>query len=917
MAQWIWSPDHKPGEVNARFEFFRVVEIPQAQEASLRIAADSRYRLFLNDEWIGDGPARSYPECLYQDEYRVRLLEGANRILVEVLHFGVDTFQYLRGEPGLMLSLETIGNASCILVSDRDWLTRRAVNWEQSVPRISCQQGFEEHFHASRIEEDWIGASISRRAGTTVVPRETPLPVHEWRQEFRLMRREPISEAGEIWSIAIRRHFSPFGKGINSHGMAGVLLANVECTEDSRLTLLLLGPVAGLFVDGQERTLEFDQDLRFLPLSLACGKHVIAVALCTEYDHSTELAIGYRSDVPLRWSSPLGERDFPWISSGPLWSTRQDSNCFLGKPPDGERQEFAFPFGGSFLLQREAVWAKVRAMACQVQTDNGDLKDLQGFAPLPAEVISTADAYAAMRFDAARPGAEESTGADPAGMRFLYDVGEITSGWFQMELEAKAGTIVDACFFEHEQDGKIQYMHQHDGISYRNSFRYVAKEGLQTFTSRQRRGFRHLMIVVRKGAASFRGIGVWESLWHPKPAACFDSSDHLLNRIHSISQRTLRLCMEDTFTDCPSYEQAFWVGDARNEALFAQWTFGACDLTMHSLRLAARSLDRLPLVASQCPSGWDVLIPSFSFLWSVAVWEAYWFSGDIDFLREMAAPMRRNLATAISCCTDRGLFSARAWNFFDWTGIDQNRETVLHNSQLLLLALDAGWRMSGVLGDEAFADICERELKRLSAAIELLWDDERGCYRDALLKDGTRSERFCQHTSFLAILAGEKDPGRRSRLLANCLTPPHGMTLTGSPNAMFFLLEALWQQNQSAKAMAILRSYWGRMVNEGATTFWEMIPETAAEFPTRSHCHGWSSSPAYLLPRLIFGVECLEAGWRVVHLRPRSFGLEFVRTSICTPRGLLHLSGSRSSSGSWDVTWTAPDGIAVTIDYES
>lgn len=40
--------------------------------------------------------------------------------------------------------------------------------------------------------------------------------------------------------------------------------------------------------------------------------------------------------------------------------------------------------------------------------------------------------------------------------------------------------------------------------------------------------------------------------------------------------------MQDTFTDCPLYEQTHWAGDARNEALIAFGVFGAHDLARRS-----------------------------------------------------------------------------------------------------------------------------------------------------------------------------------------------------------------------------------------------------------------------------------------------------------------------------------------------
>ena len=149
------------------------------------------------------------------------------------------------------------------------------------------------------------------------------------------------------------------------------------------------------------------------------------------------------------------------------------------------------------------------------------------------------------------------------------------------------------------------------------------------------------------------------------------------------------------------YEQTLWVGDARNESLFAYGAFGAYDLGARCIKLAAQSLERYPIVGCQVPSSWDCLLPAWSFLWGISVWDYYWHTGDKKFLKKLWPAVIKNLKGAESLIDKKtGLFSGPFWNMFDWTDIDQQQKTVLHNSMFIVGAIEAALKSAKVLGDK-------------------------------------------------------------------------------------------------------------------------------------------------------------------------------------------------------------------------
>ena len=84
-----------------------------------------------------------------------------------------------------------------------------------------------------------------------------------------------------------------------------------------------------------------------------------------------------------------------------------------------------------------------------------------------------------------------------------------------------------------------------------------------------------------------------------------------------------------------------------------------------------------------------------------------------------------------------------------------------------------------------------------------------------------------------------------------------------------------------------IHSYWGGMLERGATTFWEQFDpsvEGVAQYAMygdpfgKSLCHAWAASPIYLLGRYFLGVRPLEPGYKRYDAAPRT---EFFKLLHC------------------------------------
>jgi hypothetical protein len=371
--------------------------------------------------------------------------------------------------------------------------------------------------------------------------------------------------------------------------------------------------------------------------------------------------------------------------------------------------------------------------------------------------------------------------------------------------------------------------------------------------------------------------------------------------------------MEDTFTDCPLYEQTLWVGDARNEALFAFTAFGAEDLARRCIALAGQSVENYPLVLSQVPSTWEMILPAWSFLWVISVWDYYYYTGDEAFLEEVWPWVMSNLEASARLLDERGLFSGPFLNIFDWSGMDFQHRTVLHNSMTLVGAIDAAIRCAEVIGKRENTIWLHDYRAKLVDAINGLWDERKRAYPDSVHKDGSISESISVHTSFLSLLYDIVEEKNRETVLNNILSPSEEMVKVGSPFAIMYMYEALEKAGQADQIIQSIYENYVPMLEAGATTVWESFSwgTTGTEgFPTRSHCHAWSSAPIYFLNRIVLGIVPDAPGGKSFVIGPRLSGLTWAKGASATINGIVEVAWSVENT-QLNVTARAPEGVKL------
>jgi hypothetical protein len=161
-AQWCWT-GHIARPWNTYVYFRRLIDLPSTPgRVVVRVSADALYTLYVNQQRVHQGPARSFPGKKGFDTLDLTGLfhAGKNVIAVIAHQFGAPTFfSVFRDASGFLFD----GSADCDgqaipLHTPHDWLCRPALGWRQNVARNSIQLGFQEHFDADADPVNWMHA---------------------------------------------------------------------------------------------------------------------------------------------------------------------------------------------------------------------------------------------------------------------------------------------------------------------------------------------------------------------------------------------------------------------------------------------------------------------------------------------------------------------------------------------------------------------------------------------------------------------------------------------------------------------------------------------------------------------------------------------------------------------------------------
>ena len=505
--------------------------------------------------------------------------------------------------------------------------------------------------------------------------------------------------------------------------------------------------------------------------------------------------------------------------------------------------------------------------------------------------------------------------ADNDGVYLLFDMGREEVGHLELDIEAGAGTMLDIGYGEHLDDGRVRTC-----VGSRNfAARYVCCDGRQQFTHHFLRwAGRYLQIHVHACTFTVHGLGLQRRDYPVELRGELTTGKPLHDRLLDVGRRTLHLCMHEHYEDTPWREQALYANDARTQALCGYYAFGETAMPAASFALLGQGLREDGFLNLTAPAKPPVTIPSFTFAWMLAVRDHLLYSGD-DSLAGAFLPQILSMLRAFLAERKNGLLPLRQvegiWHFYDWSAgmsgyneddFAQGLDADAPLNCFLILAIEATRQMLEWCGEAEREELATAVAELRQGIAERFWDPAEGVFRTH-----AQAETLTELTQALAVLAGVGDADMRERALTRMAREDSGLAGPGLSQS-FYTFEALMTRKDrfGTGVLAGIEQTWGKMLDAGATTFWETIKGASDFNDAGSLCHGWSAVPLYVLYHDVLGVRPLDPGFRTFTVDPMPEVSDTCCGRVPVPGGKIAVRWEHAD-GVVQVAVDAPEGMRV------
>ena len=383
----------------------------------------------------------------------------------------------------------------------------------------------------------------------------------------------------------------------------------------------------------------------------------------------------------------------------------------------------------------------------------------------------------------------------------------------------------------------------------------------------------------------------------------FRCNDERLNRIWQVGAYTVHLNMQEYLWDGIKRDRLVWIGDMHPEVSTILAVFGTNEVVARSLDLTR---DVTPVTE------WMNGISSYS-MWWVLIHEDLWLHGGnrayLEAQRPYLTALLKRLAGLVG---PDGKEHIDGMRFLDWPSSPNQQGVTAGLQALLTMTLESGGRLMTTLGEADTAALCAEAAGRARKVVPEVNRSKSG--------------------AALLALAGMKEPRQTAEEVLKADGPKNISTFYG-----FYVLQALGKSGDAATALDFIRTYWGAMLDLGATTFWEdfnldwtpnaarideLVPpgkrDIHGDFGAycyqgfrHSLCHGWASGPTAWLSQTVLGIKPLEPGCRRIRVAPQLGDLTWAEGSYPTPFGPLHVRHERRPDGKVESQIKAPTGVQV------
>ncbi len=344
----------------------------------------------------------------------------------------------------------------------------------------------------------------------------------------------------------------------------------------------------------------------------------------------------------------------------------------------------------------------------------------------------------------------------------------------------------------------------------------------------------------------------------------FSSDEEIVNRVWSVAAYTFHLNCREFFLDGIKRDRWVWAADVYQSLFVNHYLF------------MDQEIEKRTLIAlgGKTPVTMHInTIMDYSFFWFISIYEYYITYGDKEFLCQIAPQMSKVMEFCRGRTDEDDFMRERPgdWVFIDWAEMD--KQGALCGEQILYAkAMECYGELGGIIGMDG--DAYKKRAEQLQQKIlEYFYDEESGVFIDSY-ESGQKS--VTRQTNILAYLFLPCSEEQKRRIYERVILNEEVRQIT-TPYFKFYENQVHCLAGNSSLLEECIRNYYGRMLENGATTLYEEHDPgmSGAEHYAmygnpyeKSLCHAWSASPVYLLGRFRMGVRNTGVAYNTFEVRP-------------------------------------------------
>lgn len=393
-----------------------------------------------------------------------------------------------------------------------------------------------------------------------------------------------------------------------------------------------------------------------------------------------------------------------------------------------------------------------------------------------------------------------------------------------------------------------------------------------------------------EGGASLDSISMLYEYAPVTNRGAFRCSDESINKIWDVAAYTMHLNTREFFIDGIKRDRWIWSGDAYQSYLMNYYLFFDAPTVTRTLA-ALRGKDP---VTSHTNT-----IMDYTFYWFLGIYDYYLYTGDKTFIEQFYPRMQSMMDYCLNRRDKDGMMAGLTgdWIFIDWAAGLSKKGQVSFEQMLFARSLETMALCANMVGDNKKGD----EYKQLAADMKAklftyYWNESKHALVHSRI-NGQPTDNVTRYANMFGIFFNYFSNDQKQAVKQHVLLNDSIQKIT-TPYMRFYELEALCAMGEQKYVLGEMKSYWGGMLNAGATSFWEEYnpDKKGAEHYAmygrpfgKSLCHAWGASPIYLLGKYYLGIQPTSAAYATWTAEPVLGGLQWMDGKVPTPKGEISL----------------------------